>query len=360
MPVGLEESVFYFRMLLALCIFSFCVYANKRIIYVFGRLVYSFFLGAFFLFSVAQVLQIYDFKFGLAFSFLPQIVFSVALLFLVFGMFHVFSKSVKGMSQNKKLSKREEWLRKVYENIPAGVFVKKGGRIIYSNAQFTALQELYGKENPFSGCVKDQEDVWLTTPSSKRYAYWVAQFSLENDSGTVFIINDITSVKLHESFVKKTGIDLNEHGNNAISLVLESFLQFLPAGLIYVGNYQVDEKRYTYVDHRGDDKGVNIYDDLNSILPNLQHNRWSWFTRSELSQFEAYNFITQYDPAYVGSVILSDEHKTPLGVVVVLLEDKDAINDLLMDFLSMASVRIRSELEYMHSQKMIQKSNEQY
>ena len=68
MPVGLEESVFYFRMLLALCIFSFCVYANKRIIYVFGRLVYSFFLGAFFLFSVAQVLQIYDFKFGLAFS----------------------------------------------------------------------------------------------------------------------------------------------------------------------------------------------------------------------------------------------------------------------------------------------------
>jgi len=360
MPVGLDGSIFIFRMVLEISVFSFCLFSYQRITYVFGVKVFSMFLGAFALLVFAQGLQIYELAINQRLGLNPRLIYSIAFMLLMVGLFLVFSKSLKEIGQNKKRSEREEWLKKVYENIPAGVFVKKNDEIIYSNVQFAALQELYQQDNPFPDSNKDQQDVWLTTPNSKRHAYWVAQFSLDNNAGTVFIINDITSVKLHESFVKKTGIDLNEHGNNAISLVLESFLQFLPSGLIYVGSYQSDEKRYSYVEHRGEDKGVNIYDDLNSILPNLQHNKWSWFTRSELSEFEAYNFITQYDPEYVGSVILSDEHKNPLGVVVVVLEDRDAINDLLMDFLSMASVRIRSELEYMHSQKMIQKSNDQY
>lgn len=358
--MGLDESIFIFRMVLVVSIFFLCLYFYKRIVYVFGLKVYGVLLVAFALLILGQSMQIYELNVGQALEVNPRIVYSAALVFLVIGLFTVFARSIQDITHNKKLTKREIWLRKVYENIPAGIFVQKQGEIIYKNAQFSELQKLYGQDNPFSECQEDQQDIWLTTPLSKRHDYWVSKFDLDNDAGTLFIITDITSVKLHESFVKKTGIELEEHGINAINLVLESFLQFLPGGLIYVGNYKEDEKRFSYVGHRGEDKGANLYDDLHTIVPNTQHNKWTWLTQAERSDFDVNNFVSEYDPAYLGSVILSNEQKTPMGIIVVLLDDKNAMNDLIMDFLSMASVRIRSELEHIYSQKMIQKSNDHY
>jgi diguanylate cyclase (GGDEF)-like protein len=341
-------------------VFGFYLYSYQRIAYVFGGKVFSVFLSAFALLIIAQCVQIYELEFNQQVDAASKIIYSMVFVLFVIGLFFVFSKSLKEMGENKKFSEREEWFKKIYENISSAVFVKKNDEVIYSNPQFVTLQRSFEAKNPFFEFDQYEQEIWLTTAQSKRHAYSVRTFELDNEAGTVFIVNDITSCKLHESFVKKTGIDLNEHGNNAINLVLESFLQFLPSGLIYVGSYQSDEKRYRYVGHKGQEVGANVYNDLSSILPNLKHNKWSWFNRSELSDFEANNFITESNLEYVGSVILSDAHNYPLGVVVVLLEDKEVMNDLLMDFLLMASVRIRSELEYMHSQKMILKSSHQY
>ena len=358
--MSLLESIFIFRAVLIVGILGLFLYFFTRITPVIGGFLYGLFVSALSLLAYGQVLQVYLYEAGGQYSISHQILLSSGLLLFVIATLLVLTKGVKDISRNNRISSREQWLREVYENIPAGVFVLKNEEIIYHNAMFTELQRLHGSSNPFSKCKKDKQNIWLTTSNSKKHAYWVNKFLLDDDGGTAFIINDITSIKLHESFIKKIGIDLTDHGIPAVNLVLDTFYKFLPTGLIYVGQYQAIDHCYQYLEHRGSDKGINLYDDLHTLIPNIQHNKWTWLNKSEIEQIDGDNFISQYKPVNLGCVILSDERKTPMGVIFVLLNDEEPISDLLMDFLSMASIRIRSELEYTFNQKLIQRSNDQY
>jgi len=83
------------------------------------------FLGAFALLVFAQGLQIYELAINQRLGLNPRLIYSIAFMLLMVGLFLVFSKSLKEIGQNKKRSEREEWLKKVYENIPAEVFLLK-------------------------------------------------------------------------------------------------------------------------------------------------------------------------------------------------------------------------------------------
>lgn len=354
------EGILIFRALLVLVMLGVLLLSFRRVVPVLGVKLYAMVIGAFGVLFSAQIIQYFQYSPNHTYNLTYQLVLSVGLFLLVTVIALTLRKSIVVINRNITISKRERWLREVYKNIPAGVFVLKDNKVIYHNDMFAQLQSLHGRINPFSDCDKDQQDIWLTTPNAKKYAYWVAKFSLGNDEGTAFIVNDITSVKLHESFIKKIGIDLTDHGVAAVNLVLDTFYKFLPEGLIYVGQYKNEENCYKYLEHRGSDKGINIYEDLHMLIPNIEHNKWVWLQKEEIESLPRGSFISQFQASNFGCVILSDARNTPMGVIIVLLNNDEPINDLLIDFLSIASIRIRSELEYSINQKMILRSNNQY
>lgn len=269
----------------------------------------------------------------------------------------------KGVDRLKGVSiigRREKWLSKVYENAPVAVFVSLNNKIIYSNGNYEELKRRHKKDNPFSDCQELKQERWLTDSNGQRYAYLISRYPLPNSQEQVFVITDISSNKMHEQFVKKIGLDLTQHGTASFETMLETLAEFIPNSLIYIGRYKSDSNSFSYLAHKGANYDANIFSEIKLSPSVFYHNQWVWLNPIQILKQEFKNFISQYKAQKLGGIVLSDETGLPLGVILVAQKKEMELNDLVLDFLSILSVRMRSEFEHIQDQKLIKKSLDRY
>jgi diguanylate cyclase (GGDEF)-like protein len=286
------------------------------------------------------------------------LLFGVPLLCI--GLTLIFFVNLKRVKQVSQLSSRQRWLTRVYEDISGGVFVCQKDSIIYSNTLFKSLQLLYENENPFEHCTKDQQLIWLTTASLESHAYWVTRSELEDDSGAVFMINDITDVNMYESFIKKISADLAGPGQPAIHSLLNSLSSLLPTSLLYVSSYKQQDDLFQCVSQVGDDYGINLYEPVSMESTNIKSNSWTWLSRQDMKVNGVNSFINEYDPTHLAYVILSDYRKNIIGSIFILIKDTCVIDNQIIDAAVMTSLLIKSELEYLGNQKILLETNNRH
>jgi len=292
---------------------------------------------------------------------MPLGLFTLAVLLLLLSFMDLIWLSHKRARQKLGADSQREWLRDVYEKIPAAVFVEKQGRVEYGNSAFVSLQARFERQNPFEDCVQAQQEIWLSTEKGERFAYWVAQFPMLGQEGCAYIISDITAIKLQRDFIAKVSSDLYHHGEKTLKDILNSIHELLPTSMIYVARKEADEKKYVYLHHMGGKTDVNVFDDLylNHSLSDKK-NHWHWLTTKALGEFSQDSFIAQYSPQQIGAISLCDEVGGELGIILVLQPQSQKVNQLLKSFLSIFSLHVRFEFEHFQSKKRLQKSHDRY
>lgn len=297
---------------------------------------------------------------GDGFEFYTELSLSLGMLLLGISAVWSFYKGVDTLKGVTRLGKRERWLSKVYENAPVAVFVMQNDAIIYSNGNFEELKHRHNQPNPFSDCSNATQECWLTDQNGQRYAYQVEQFTMANDKDVVYIITEITTNKMHEQLVKRVGLDLTHHGSASFETMLDTVAEFIPNSLVYMGRYKVENNSFVYMAHKGESEDANVFSEIQLSSSVFYHNQWVWLTASQITKQGFNNFIAQYKAKKLGSIIFCDEMGVPLGVILVVLKQEVTLSNLVMDFLSILSVRMRSEFEHANDQRLIQKSGDQY
>ena len=259
----------------------------------------------------------------------------------------------------QKTDQREQWLKQVYNNMSAAIYVVQDGQLIYCNQAFKSIQTKFHSENPFEHVDKGQQDVWLQSDSGERFVYWVDKCSLENTQGQAFIVTDITSVRFQGSFIQKVAKDLNSQNKSTMKSILELIHELLPSSILYVGEYNADSDSYRYITHQGENDGF-IYTDLKLHEEKFHVNEWSWFDVNNIKQERVPNFVLNSASRYYGGIVLRDDLNAPLGVILVLKICEDRVSDLLLDFLSIFSIRVRSELSHRQDKRRIEQSSNRY
>lgn len=286
-------------------------------------------------------------------------------LFTLAGLI-VFGGVAWGIALAQKLSKdyhqvdqREQWLTEVYENIPVAVFVLLDGAIIFSNHVYQSLQEKFNNENPFKDLDGRNQEIWLTSTAGERTAFWVSQFDLENVQGKAYIVTDITDLKLQGSFIQKIAKDLNAQNTSTVQNILSLIHEFVPEAVLYVGEYNAESDSYCYIAHQGD-VDQSIYTDMKLSHTLTKTEDWSWFDVKALSTKDIPYFVSRLQAESFGCVALRYNQDQPLGVILFVQIKKTDVSDLLLDFLSIFSIRVRSELEYRQDKRIIEHSNTRY
>lgn len=267
--------------------------------------------------------------------------------------------SGKREREHKETDQREKWLMQVYDNIPAAVYVIHDQKVVYSNHVFKDLQTKFDSDNPFSKVRRNQQDIWLTTKEGERFAFWVNQFSLNNVQGMAYIVMDITSVKLQGSFIQKVAKDLNIKNKATMQSILDLIHEFVPNSILYVGEYHADSGTYKYLSHKGSVDNL-IYSDLKIDEKRFNKNDWSWFNVSDIEYEDVPNLVKYISANFYGGTVLKDETGSPLGIILLMQLKKIDISDLLLDFLSIFSLRVRSELEHRKDKYLIEQSSNRY
>jgi len=287
---------------------------------------------------------------------LGYLVFFVALIF-------AFKSSVKAASEFHQYQKRETWLKKVNESIPVAIFVKRQGEVIYSNQIYKNLQKTFKTKEPFAEMDPDktQQEVWLHTENGDGFGYWVNQYSIEESNTTAYIVTDITSIKLQGSFIQKIAQELNSQHKNNIDEMTKLIHGFISSATLYIGVYDRDTQMYQYLSHQGvpdlSKSPIQISNDL------LAENEWRWINVHEASMKTIPNIVKQAKSTNFGGMFVKDSHENPLGVILLILPDSlkpETISELLLDFLAIFSLRVKSELEHQRDKLLLKQSSQQY
>ena len=337
---------------------------------VFGRglrkvlevLAYSLFVGTLSLLVLAQGMALYvQATNNLRLAELQTWLFGLVVLMLVASLLAHLRQSYIRLHDNQDMGDREKWLREIYEKLPAAVFVEKNQRIIYSNKLFQEIQKKFVQKNPFYQCKQEQQTSWLTSPKGERFSYWVARYALPQGDGWAYLATENTATQLQRDFISKVLQDLDHHGDDTLVAIVKIIHDFFPSSLTYVARFEADTQRYTHLAHRGDKSNLDIYSDL-KIKHTLgrRKNHWHWMGLSQLCEGMGDHFISQCDASHVGGVSLCDEEGRELGIILVLQNQPFKLNELLKDFLSVLSLRVRFELEHIYDKHLIKISNERY
>ncbi len=287
--------------------------------------------------------------------------FTVVMLVILLSFVDVIWLSWRYSQFEQDSHNRQEWLRQVYEKIPAAVFVLKGGDIEYCNTAFVKLQGRFDEVNPFEDCHLAQQEVWLKNKKGERFCYWVATFPMPSDDGCAYIITDISAITLQRNFIEKVSNDLYHHGEKTLKDILNNIYELLPGSLIYVARKDANQDKYVYLHHMGGAEESNVSDDLFlSHTLQMNKNRWMWLSPDILGRFSPDCFITQYSAVQIGGISLCDDAGKELGIILVLQQQALQISALLKNFLSVFSLHVRFELEYLQNKKQIQKSHDRY
>lgn len=282
---------------------------------------------------------------------------ALSLAAAVVGSFYLGLHQLQGV---KLVGRKEQWLSKVYEHAPVAVFVREDGHITYANTNFENIKRRHQLDDPFSDCQQAEQVRWLNDVQNQKYAYQVDKFLMEDSDEEVFVISDITANKMHETFIKKVGVDLSEHGTSSFETMLVTLSELIPNSLIYVGQYRSEGNGFTYLAHKGENQEANVFSEIKLSPTVFYHNQWVWLNRIQILKQEFNNFIAQYKTQQMGGIVLADESGVPVGVILVLLKNEVQLNELALDFLSILSVRMRSEFEHVKDRSIIQKSLDRY
>jgi diguanylate cyclase (GGDEF)-like protein len=263
------------------------------------------------------------------------------------------------VKQYQQTDEREQWLMQVYDNMSAAIFIIQDGSVVYRNNAFIALQKKTNSENPFSNVRINQKEIWLKTENSDRMAFWLDQFALANIQGQAFIATDITAVKLQGSIIQKAAKDLNTQNKTSIKSILTLIHEFIPSSVLYVGEYNADSNGYRYITHEGEAEGY-IYSDTKINVEQFKDGDWTWFDIANVSQDDIPRFVRNSGSSFYGGILLRDDLDSPLGVILVMGVNKGNVSDLLLDFLSIFSIRVRSELNHRQDKRQIEQSSHRY
>ncbi len=340
---------------------------NKKIQTAMHRPVFFMLLGSLVCLLVAQGLLVFDSQ-GLnqpgldqAYAPLQAVLFAVAVLIILLSFIDVFWLSWRHSEFERDSLDRQAWLRQVYEKIPAAVFVLKHEEIEYCNTAFVKLQGRFDDINPFENCHQAQQEVWLKNSKGERFCYWVAKIPMPSEDGCAYIITDISAITLQRNFIEKVSQDLYHHGEKTLKDILNNIYELLPGSLIYVARKDVNQDKYVYLHHMGGVENVSVFDELYlSHSLQVNKNRWQWLSPDKLGHFYPESFIAQYSAVNIGGISLCDEAGEELGIILVLQQQTHKISALLKNFLSVFSLHVRFELEYLQNKKQIQKSHDRY
>lgn len=281
-------------------------------------------------------------------------------LFAALFAFNV-SQKVAGKHENAKL--REHWLRKVNENIPIAIMVTDNETIIYKNSLYEQLQIQYKRENPFNKLdpSKDQQEIWLHNENGEGFGYWINKYTITGTNSIAFIITDITAAKLQGSFIQKIAQDLNTQNKNNITEMTRLIHSFAPSSILCVGAYNGSSESYDYLTHAG---GANIPKGRLQIHPTiLQMDDWSWYTVDQLKPNQVPSIVRHSELSKFSVLPLKSDSGQPLGVILLVIPDsleRDSLSELLLDFLAIFSLRVKSELEHKHDKQLLEQSTQQY
>lgn len=326
---------------------------------------YSLFLVALTLLAISQTLELYQ---ALS-SDLTWIVWQESILILAFFTFLLFVvfTAIDGdrlLDSQSKTRQRERWLVKVYEHVPAAVAVVSDGHLEYTNKSFRKLQKLYDKNNPFAHIPyihKGHQEVTLRATKNKTYSYWLAQYPIVENEGTILIITDITEIKDQSTFIHNIADKLGEKDSNILDVIMDTLATYLPSSRIYVASYEEEGTSLQYLAYRGKQENVTIerYYDVKSS-PFKYPNQWYWFEGSDLQGLADDPFVKFFQPERLGGVKLCGHDGQVIGLIIILQEKRRHIDRIILDFLSIFSHRVRAEIEFLRYQQLIQDSEERY
>ncbi|GAA6134999.1 hypothetical protein NBRC116188_17890 [Oceaniserpentilla sp. 4NH20-0058] len=281
-------------------------------------------------------------------------------LFAILFAFNV-SEKVAGKHANAKL--REHWLRKVNENIPIAIMVMDGERIIYKNNLYEQLQIQYKSDNPFGelDLSKDQQEIWLHNENGDGFGYWINKYNITNTNSIAFIITDITAAKIQGSFIQKIAQDLNAQNKNNITEMTRLIHSFAPSSILFVGAYNGNDEVYDYITHEG---GANIPKGRFHIHPSiLQDDDWNWHASDQLKSHQVPSIVKHSELSTFSVLPLKSDSGQPLGIILLIIPDsleRDSLSEILLDFLAIFSLRVKSELEHQNDKELLKQSTQQY
>ncbi|NVK36772.1 MAG: EAL domain-containing protein [Gammaproteobacteria bacterium] len=354
------DFVLGFRLLVMFGVFLAIVILRRRIMLFLKPAIFTLIVVALVLLIAAQITQMVGHASQQA-MWRP-----ISVWLFTFAGLIVFGGASWGIMLAQKLSKdyqqadqREQWLREVYENIPVAVFVLLDDVIIYSNHIYQSLQIKFNSENPFKDLEKSNQEVWLTSITGERHAFWVSQFDLENVKGKAYIVTDITSLKLQGSFIQKVAKDLNEKNASTVQSILALIHEFVPDSIMYVGEYNTESECFRYIAHQGE-CDQTIYNEMRLSRVFTSQEDWGWYEAKNLPSKDLPSLVSRLQAEAFGCVVLRYTQDQPLGVILFIQPKKSEVSDLLLDFLSIFSIRVRSELEHRQDKRTIEYSNSRY
>ncbi len=287
---------------------------------------------------------------------IAEYAFSLILLTMLCGVgWGIWAMSAR----EQEYKQTEQWLMQVYNNMPAAIFVIKNGQVIYQNHAFKVLQEKFHSENPFSDIESNQKNMPLRAKDGERFVFLINQFSLNNIQGEAFIATDITSVKFQGSFIQKVAKDLNAQNKATMKNILGLIHELVPSSILYVGEYNTDLDGYRYVSHQGEEKDY-IYSDFKLNEAQFKVNDWSWFDLEKEPKENTPDLVLNSLLPFYGGIILRDDLNAPLGVILVMGMSEEEVSDLLLDCLSIFSMRVLSELAHRQDKRQIEQSSNRY
>jgi diguanylate cyclase (GGDEF)-like protein len=295
------------------------------------------------------------------FSYLISGLFALSVLLICLTFLDVIWLSHKRIVNKLDNDDQGNWLHRVYEKIPAAVFILKEGELQYGNGEFVKLQAVFQKKNPFEHCHLDEQEVWLQNNKGERFAYWVAQFPMLDKHFCAYVVSDITNTKLQRDLIARVSQDQYHHGEKSLKEILNSISVLLPDSLIYVARKDGAENKYTYLHHLGAGSDIDVYSELLLQQPlNLKNGHWSWSTREGLQAFNTIEFVKHYAPTQIGGMSLCNEEGEELGVILVLQKTFKKISPMIQSFLSIFSFHVRFEMEHIQDKKRLDKSTDRY
>lgn len=353
------------RLMLVICVLLYFAVQQNRWKHIGAMRGYYVFLLALTLLATSQTLELYQ---ALTKD-LTWIAWQESVLVTAFVTFLVFVilTAIDGdrlLDSQSKTRKRERWLVKVYEHVPAAVAVVSQGKLEYTNKSFRKLQKLYDKDNPFAHIPyihKGHQEVTLRATKNKTYSYWLAQYPIVESEGTILIITDITEIKEQSTFIHNIADKLGEKDSNILDVIMDTLATYLPSSRIYVASYDEEDTSLQYLAYRGRQENVTIerYYDVNAS-PFKQANEWYWFDGQELEALKDDPFVTFFQPERMGGVKLCGHDGRVIGLIIILQEKRKHIDRIILDFLSIFSHRVRAEIEFLRYQQLIQDSEERY
>jgi diguanylate cyclase (GGDEF)-like protein len=354
------DYLYLFRLFLFLALLLGLLFAAKKRVRTLGVAPFALIACVLALLIFAQSAQLYGYQQSSDHWLrIAALTYTLASIIIVLAVAWGVWVSSKRFKSHQEADQRYQWLMQVYDNIPAAIFVIQGEDVIYSNQVFKALQARFAQSNPFSHIIHDQQDVWLTTNSGERLAFWVNQFSLTKVEGKAYVVTDITSVKLQGSFIQKVAKDLNSQSQNTMESILKLIHEFVPNSILYVGEFNPNNGGYRYLTHQGEADNL-IYADTKFNFNCFNEDDWSWFDAASEKSDDVPNLVKHSGMSFYGGVLLRDEMNSPLGVIVLMQKRRIGVSELLLDFLSIFSIRVRSELEHRQDKRRVEQSNNRY